>query len=177
MIPALTCTCADTRQHGTAKRGMARHGAAPPSTERHSTARHSPARLDTARHRTARHGPARPGTTLHGTARPDTAWRGSAMHGVDPDGALEWSREPPPVAAGEPVGVSLRIQSLDAALVAPGVSTDPYEWDRYNDAAVDPLEGAAFNLHNNLYDTNYVLWYPWRAADSMSRFRFLVSVQ
>ena len=110
---------------------------------------------------------------------------GASMHGIDPDGAVEWSRraetasEPMPLgrSEGERLGTLLRVQSLDAALVAPGGGTSPYEWDRYNAAPVDPLEGAAFNLHNNLYDTNYVLWYPWRPADATGRFRFHVAVQ
>ena len=73
---------------------------------------------------------------------------------------------------------TLRITSVDAALVSPGGgSLNPWAWDRFNDAPPNPLDGAAFNLHNNLWSTNYILWYPWRAADANSRFRFHFEVQ
>ena len=74
----------------------------------------------------------------------------------------------------------LSVGSRDAALCAPGNNTNIWAWDAYqtpNSASangVDPRHGAAFCLFNNLWPTNYILWYPWepRGADDVSRFRF-----
>ena len=108
---------------------------------------------------------------------------GSALHGIDPDGPVVWSRASGQEAVKEAVAArpetatpSLRIVSLDAALIAPGNNTSPWEWDMYNAAPPDPRDGAAFNLANNLYTTNYILWYPWKATDATSRFRFRFDV-
>jgi hypothetical protein len=38
-----------------------------------------------------------------------------------------------------------------------------------------PLDGMAYNLHNNVWDTNYVLWYPLVHGDESWRTRFLVT--
>ena len=63
--------------------------------------------------------------------------------------------------------------SLDAGVVAPGSNSNPWNYTAYdNGNAVSPHDGAAFNLYSNLYDTNYVLWYPWKHEDHSSRFRF-----
>ncbi|KAK9915574.1 hypothetical protein WJX75_001002 [Coccomyxa subellipsoidea] len=74
-----------------------------------------------------------------------------SMHGVDDDGVLvsglgykkSWEQ--------------LRIRTLDCALVSPGkpnpfpnVQTQP-----------DMTEGVSFNLANNIWGTNYVMWQPY----------------
>ena len=106
---------------------------------------------------------------------------GSALHGVDPDGPVVWSRggrtQQRRAHDAPPSSASLRIVSLDAGLVAPGNNTSPWGWDVYNAAPPDPLDGAAFNLHSNLYATNYILCYPWRPADEVGRFRFRFDVR
>ena len=38
--------------------------------------------------------------------------------------------------------------------------------------APDPADGLSFNLFNNQYWTNYVLWYPFNAEDNHIRSRF-----
>ncbi len=38
-----------------------------------------------------------------------------------------------------------------------------------------PLDGMAYNLHNNVWDTNYILWYPFVAGDESWRTRFLIT--
>jgi hypothetical protein len=36
------------------------------------------------------------------------------------------------------------------------------------------LDGVAYNLHNNVWDTNYILWYPFVAGDESWRARFQI---
>ncbi len=38
-----------------------------------------------------------------------------------------------------------------------------------------PLDGMAYNLHNNVWDTNYIYWYPLVKGDESWRARFLVT--
>ena len=64
------------------------------------------------------------------------------------------------------------VRSVDAALVAPGANMNIWDWSVYNDSPPSPEDGAAFNLFNNLYTTNYILYYPWNTSDTHSRFRF-----
>jgi hypothetical protein len=57
----------------------------------------------------------------------------------------------------------LQIQSLDAPLVAPG---DPSLLD-FNNEQPRLEHGMHFNLYNNVWGTNFAMWY-----DEDSRFRF-----
>jgi hypothetical protein len=62
---------------------------------------------------------------------------------------------------------TLTIESLDAHLVAPGAPR-LLEFDN----SLPPLAGGMhFNLHNNLYGTNFPMWY-----DDDARFRFTVRI-
>ena len=92
---------------------------------------------------------------------------GAALHGVDPNGGITWKEDP-----GSDSRISLR--SLDAGLVAPGDNLNTWNFALFDfpSAKVDPRAGAAFNLHSNLYHTNYILYYPFLRNDSHSRFRF-----
>ncbi|KAI8471932.1 MAG: hypothetical protein J3K34DRAFT_520136 [Monoraphidium minutum] len=67
----------------------------------------------------------------------------------------------------------LRVASLDAALVSPGRPRG------LPNVVVSPemAEGVSFNLANNLWGTNYVMWTPWEPADADMAFRFELSVQ
>ncbi|CAF4317566.1 unnamed protein product, partial [Rotaria sp. Silwood2] len=38
-----------------------------------------------------------------------------------------------------------------------------------------PLDGMAYNLHNNVWDTNYIYWYPLVSGDESWRARFLIN--
>ncbi len=38
-----------------------------------------------------------------------------------------------------------------------------------------PLDGMAYNLHNNVWDTNYIYWYPLVKGDESWRARFIVT--
>ena len=88
---------------------------------------------------------------------------GAVLHGLDPNhGGVVFSSE----------SRSLRVESLDAGLVAPGYVRNTWDYAAYDDSPADPRDGAAYNLHSNLYNTNYVLYYPWLQQDAVSTFRF-----
>ena len=78
----------------------------------------------------------------------------------------------------ESVQVQVALASLEVPLVCPivsGVQTPtPFP------APLDPIDmskvlGAAFNLHNNVWNTNYPLWYPFEDKDKNFKARFSVS--
>merc|ERR1711957_258547 len=78
-------------------------------------------------------------------------------------------------------GVAVTVQSLDAGLASPGGKV-PSGLLRYGDdePELDPATvggGWHFNLHNNLWNTNYPLWYPFVPEDEERGqvFRFRVS--
>jgi hypothetical protein len=87
-----------------------------------------------------------------------------AMHAVDDNGISVHS------ACGKAV---LNIQTLDVALVSPG---KPTPFPMVEDLP-DLHEGMHFNLHNNVWGTNYVMWWPYQKGDGTIRFRFVVQVQ
>jgi Domain of unknown function (DUF5054) len=61
----------------------------------------------------------------------------------------------------------LLLETLDAPLVAPGV---PSLLD-FNDGQPPLLQGMHFNLYNNVWGTNFAMWY-----DDDARFRFVLRV-
>jgi hypothetical protein len=63
-------------------------------------------------------------------------------------------------------GVTLDIESLDAALVAPG---RPSLLDFHNEPP-DLAQGMHFNLYNNVWGTNFTMWF-----DDDALFRFVIS--
>ena len=63
---------------------------------------------------------------------------------------------------------NLRIQSLDAPLVAPGKRS----LLDFNNRQPPLKGGMHFNLHNNLWGTNFPMWY-----DEDARFRFVLTFQ
>ena len=62
----------------------------------------------------------------------------------------------------------LSVETLDTALVAAG---EPSLWN-FSDQLPDPSKGVWFNLYNNMWDTNFPLWYGEDA-----RFRFVVRLK
>ncbi len=42
-----------------------------------------------------------------------------------------------------------------------------------NNSAI--LQGMAYNLHNNVWDTNYIFWYPYVKGDESWRTRYLIT--
>jgi hypothetical protein len=63
---------------------------------------------------------------------------------------------------------ALQIEALDAPLVAPG---EPALL-RFPDMLPDPARGVHFNLYNNVWGTNFRMWY-----DEDARFRFVLHAQ
>ena len=62
-------------------------------------------------------------------------------------------------------------RSLDAALVSPGFPT-PFPNVRH---MPDLAEGMSFNLANNIWGTNYIMWQPYSGVGDTMRFRFEIS--
>lgn len=63
-------------------------------------------------------------------------------------------------------------RSLDAALVSPG---EPTAFPNVR-SQPDLTKGMAFNLANNLWGTNYVMWQPYEDGQARMRFRFLLQM-
>ena len=69
----------------------------------------------------------------------------------------------------------LEILSLDAAVVTlttsrEGISTIPLPLTPIAD-----VTGAAFQLYNNIWDVNFIFWYPYLVQDSNQKFRFHIN--
>ena len=67
----------------------------------------------------------------------------------------------------------LRINSIDAGLVRFGT---PFGLPTPLTQTPDPTQGAAIMLVDNLWGTNYPMWFPFDAADATLQFRFEVSL-
>ncbi len=66
----------------------------------------------------------------------------------------------------------LPCSTLDAALVSPG---EPTAFPSVRDKP-DMTKGMSFNLANNLWDTNYVLWQPYAPESANMKFRFILEM-
>jgi hypothetical protein len=66
----------------------------------------------------------------------------------------------------------LSITPLDAPLVSPG------EGNPFPEGQVKPdlKQGMHFNLANNIWGTNYIMWVPWSEKDVNMAFRFRLEV-
>lgn len=69
----------------------------------------------------------------------------------------------------------LEILSLDAAIVnilseSDSVSTLPVPIPPVTD-----MDGFSYNLYNNVWETNYIFWYPYKQEDVSRRYRFTLS--
>ncbi|CAL5224396.1 g7077 [Coccomyxa viridis] len=73
--------------------------------------------------------------------------------------------------AGQHASEELNIRSLDAALVSPGFPS-PFPNVRH---MPDLAEGMSFNLANNIWGTNYIMWQPYSGVGDTMRFRFEIS--
>lgn len=67
----------------------------------------------------------------------------------------------------------LHVRSLDVALVSPGAPT-AFPNVRHQP---DMSDGMSYNLCNNVWGTNYVMWTPWREQDVNMTFRFAFEVE
>ncbi|EFN55987.1 hypothetical protein CHLNCDRAFT_145354 [Chlorella variabilis] len=67
----------------------------------------------------------------------------------------------------------LHIRSLDAAVVSPGRHTP------FPSLSVPPelLYGASYCLSNNIWGTNFPMWFPYQTGDANMRFRFVLQLE
>ena len=74
--------------------------------------------------------------------------------------------------------IQITLRSPDTPLVCPIVSKvkSPTPFPAPLDP-IDPslIEGIAFNLHNNIWNTNYALWYPFVGSDKNFKARYTVN--
>ena len=87
------------------------------------------------------------------------------LRGVE---ALTWA---PPSSEDQAAGAAggINITSLDVPVVCVGEMT-PFPSPRTE--APDMAQGVHFNIFQNIWNTNYVLWYPFLPADRTIRSRF-----
>lgn len=67
------------------------------------------------------------------------------------------------------------MSSTDVALVSPITQQHgPMSYAMPLEPITDPIQGAAFNIYNNVWDTNFIFWYPYLKGDKDQRSRFSV---
>ncbi len=76
---------------------------------------------------------------------------------------------------------TLQLSSLDVAIVCPILGNVNYKTPTPFPAPMDPidinnLKGVAFNIHNNIWNTNYPLWYPYLEEDKDFKSRYTMTV-
>ena len=76
--------------------------------------------------------------------------------------------------------VTIKLSSLDVAVVCPVLSNTTYKTPTPFPAPEDPvnikeLKGVAFNIHNNVWNTNYPLWYPFVEEDKDFKSRYTMT--
>ncbi|XP_041367668.1 uncharacterized protein LOC121382209 [Gigantopelta aegis] len=69
----------------------------------------------------------------------------------------------------------LEILSLDAAVVTLTTSRDGISTIPLPLTPIADVTGAAFQLYNNIWDVNFIFWYPYLAQDSNQKFRFQIN--
>ncbi len=75
-------------------------------------------------------------------------------------------------SASAPTSPRLEISSPHAAVVSVGRALDKLGAYPTPFAAADPRAGVAFSLVNNLWGTNYIMWYPFAEEDAVTAFDF-----
>jgi len=70
--------------------------------------------------------------------------------------------------------VSLTIQFKDSPIVTFG---EPNAFPTPLDTSPDFLKGLSFNLWNNLWGTNYIMYYPYNLEESDLKFRFYLKIE
>lgn len=79
--------------------------------------------------------------------------------------------------ASSPSPIVLELSSQDVPLICPIIKNKyptpfPVPLDPFPDTDV---VGVAFNLHNNIWNTNYPLWYPFTSGDENFKARFTIN--
>jgi hypothetical protein len=112
----------------------------------------------------------------------DVVANGSSLHAADSTQGVTFRTTT--AGPAEETVETMRIRSLDAPLVAVGtVGQHLNLWHsptQHEKATAN--QGIAWNLFNNLWNTNYVYWYPWRNAtaqedDGTSTFRWTLAFE
>jgi len=68
-------------------------------------------------------------------------------------------------------GGSMHVESLDAGILSIG-SPNPFPTPL---VAPDPSNGFYFNLYNNVWGTNWIMWYPYKEEDANIQYRFQIT--
>ena len=114
------------------------------------------------------------GTWISPSEVADGAAKG--LHAIET--GVRFSPGSPSELASDPSGAApkrrLKIQSADAALVRWGT---PAPFPTPMLTPVDTAEGASFVLWDNLYNTNYVLWWPFMTQYEDIVFRFAIALE
>ncbi|CAF1051516.1 unnamed protein product [Rotaria sordida] len=72
--------------------------------------------------------------------------------------------------------VTIDVKSFDAPIACPILKDkEPTVLPFPAPGNSPPLDGIAYNLHNNVWDTNYIFWYPIVSGDESWRTRFLIN--
>ena len=75
-----------------------------------------------------------------------------------------------------PEGSGLRMSSDAVSLVSPVTNIDgATAFPAPLEPLASDITGFAFNFYNNIWDTNYILWYPYVEKDKDFRASFYVS--
>lgn len=70
-----------------------------------------------------------------------------------------------------------RLRSPDVPVVCPLVNDElPHIFPAPLRPLYGHITGFAFNIYNNIWDTNYIMWYPYHDRDADFRARFYVDV-
>ena len=70
-----------------------------------------------------------------------------------------------------------RLRSPDIPIACPLVGDDlPHIFPAPLQPLSGPITGFAFNIYNNVWDTNFIMWYPYYDADADFRARFYVDI-
>lgn len=71
---------------------------------------------------------------------------------------------------------TLTLSSLDVPILSAGLMT-PFPTPGDNSSLPENMKGGMhFNLHNNIWNVNFPLWYPFLEEDKDARYRFAVTV-
>lgn len=66
----------------------------------------------------------------------------------------------------------LKIVSPDVAIVSIATTADDISVIPLPLTPIQKVAGVLFNLFNNIWDVNYIFWYPYNAVGMDQKFRF-----
>ena len=70
-----------------------------------------------------------------------------------------------------------RLRSPDVPIACPLVADDlPHIFPAPLQPLSQAVTGFAFNIYNNIWDTNYIMWYPYHDDDANFRARFYIDL-